>query len=192
MREKMNRAIPFLLILFTLAFLVSRYYGPKKPEKVFPVVPERFDKIREGDWFSLRHGDRVIRQSCTGVSTWEGKRLVRYRLDYFDADGNLEKSEDRELGSADPVIQNVNALVGSDRARVETITADIGGKPVGVYRVVLSTGEELWLSDRMSVNGVVRLATADAVVVEPVDFGRLDATPDRATEAAADEPGAGP
>lgn len=176
MREKFQRALPLLITIVVIAFLAHQHYG-EKPKPKLLVIPERFYNIRSGDWFRLDHQGKIIRQLATGVRGTGEERKVRYRLDYYDQEGNLERSEERELTAGESLIRDANNAVQKGRATVSVIETTIGGKKVAAYRTVFRGGREIWFSDKLSINGIIRYAEEESEVVRPLDFGHEEPMP---------------
>lgn len=185
MRDRIYKAIPLLLVVLILLFLADRHYFNRHQEKVakkIPVIPERFPKIRAGDWFMLSHDGEIIRQVCTEVVLDAGKRVVRYRLEYLDADKNVVRTEDREMDGPEPYAADVNETAAKGKTKVDVIAAEVGGKRITAYRAVFSTGMEIWFSNQISIDGVVRVSRPGGLTVLPLDFGRYETADAEATD----------
>ena len=151
-------------------------------------IPDRFLTLRPGDWFLFRADGKTVRETCFLIDGNGADRVVYHTVENLDGTGEIHWSGWKSVSfraHAERLAIYRDALTKS-LLHPERLEKEIGGKAVEVYRVAAPVNPfwtELWLSDRLSTQGVVMMKGGGVAGqprdIEPLDFGNwFDASPD--------------
>ena len=144
------------------------------------IIPDRGEKLREGDWFLFRKNGVLKRETMVAFEKNEDDILVHYRIEEMDSGGSVVETVMEVESLMDILAQN--CLENGPRRSESVIrkdTLEIAGKTIDVVVVEKEDGDTEWHAESASLFGTVKMVEYNSkgeviYEIEPVDFGSAD------------------